>query len=121
MRTRTIGNLLIKKGATTMKTLLICLTLVFASLTAACTSTPTSRGTGQVFDDATITAKVKTAIAKSGGIGDAAAINVDTYRGVVSLAGFLDNRAEINTAVKAANGVEGVKEVKNNLQIKAAK
>jgi hyperosmotically inducible protein len=104
-----------------MKTFLICLTLAFASLTAACSSTPTSRGTGQVFDDATITTKVKTAIAQSSGLGEAAAINVDTYRGVVSLAGFVDSNRQQAAAVKAAEGVEGVKEVKNNLQIKPAK
>jgi osmotically-inducible protein OsmY len=104
-----------------MKIFLICLTLAFASLTAACSSTPTSRGTGQVFDDATLTAKVKTEIAQAGGVGQAAAINVDTYRGVVSLAGFVDNNAQAAAAIKAARGVEGVKEVKNNLQIKPAK
>ncbi len=103
-----------KKFATIM------LTLAFAVITAACSSTATSRGTGQVFDDATLTTKVKTEIAQSEGVGRAAAINVDTYRGVVSLAGFVDNREQINAAVKAAKGVEGVKEVKNNLQIKPA-
>jgi hyperosmotically inducible protein len=103
------------------KILTICLTLAFAALTAACSSTATSRGTGQVFDDATITTKVKTQIARDDGIGQAAAINVDTYRGVVSLAGFVDNEKQASSAVKAARSVEGVKEVKNNLQIKPAK
>lgn len=103
-----------------MKILTICLTLAFALMTAACSSTPTSRGTGQVFDDATLTAKVKTEIAQAQGVGQAAAINVDTYRGVVSLAGFVDNHQAATNAVKAARGVEGVKEVKNNLQIKPA-
>jgi len=103
-----------------MRALLICLALAFATLTAACSSTPTSRGTGQVFDDATLTAKVKTTIAQDNGVGKAAAINVDTYRGVVSLAGFVDNNAQAAAAVKAARSVEGVQEVKNNLQIKPA-
>ncbi|HTH45846.1 MAG TPA: BON domain-containing protein [Oxalicibacterium sp.] len=100
------------------KILTIGLTLAFAVLTAACSSTPTSRGTGQVFDDATITTKVKTQIAHDDGVGRAAAINVDTYRGVVSLAGFVDNSKQADAAAKAARSVEGVKEVKNNLQIK---
>lgn len=103
-----------------MKILTICFALAFAALTAACAPTQTSRGTGQVFDDATLTAKVKTEIAQTQGLGKAAAINVDTYRGVVSLAGFVDNSQQATTAVKAARSVEGVKDVKNNLQIKPA-
>jgi len=96
----------------------ICLTLLFAATVAACSSTATSRGTGQVFDDATITTKVKAEIAHSEGVGQAAAINVDTYRGVVSLAGFVDNEKQAHDAVEVARSVEGVKAVKNNLQIK---
>lgn len=96
----------------------ILLTLTFAAFTAACSSTATSRSTGQTFDDATLTSKVKTEIAQSQGVGQAAAINVDTYRGVVSLAGFVDNSKQAGAAVQAAKSVEGVKDVKNNLQIK---
>jgi len=103
------------------KILTIGLSLVFALMTAACSSTATSRGTGETFDDAGITAKVKTQIARDDGVGRAAAINVDTYRGVVSLAGFVDNAKQADAAVKAARSVEGVKSVKNNLQIKPSK
>lgn len=87
----------------------------------ACASSPTSRATGQVIDDATVTTKVKTAIMKSQGIKDAAMINVDTYRGVVSLAGFVNSREEAQQAASAARAVEGVTSVKNNLEIKPAK
>ncbi|HWU97849.1 MAG TPA: BON domain-containing protein [Oxalicibacterium sp.] len=104
-----------KKFATIM------LTLAFAVITAACSSTATSRSAGQTFDDATLTSKVKTEIAQSQGVGQAASINVDTYRGVVSLAGFVDSREKANAAVSAAKSVEGVKDVKNNLQIKPSK
>lgn len=103
------------------KLMTILLTLTFAAFTAACSSTATSRSAGQTFDDATLTSKVKTEIAQTSGVGQAASINVDTYRGVVSLAGFVDNRQQSDAAVKAAKSVEGVKDVKNNLQIKPAK
>lgn len=102
------------------KLMTILLTLTFALVTAACSSTATSRSTGQTFDDATLTSKVKTEIAQSQGVGQAASINVDTYRGVVSLAGFVDNTQQASAAVKAAKSVEGVKDVKNNLQIKSS-
>lgn len=88
---------------------------------AGCASSPGSRGTGEVVDDASTTARVKTAIVKSQGIKDAAMINVDTYRGVVSLAGFVGSSQEIQEAVKAARSVEGVSSVKNNLEVRPAK
>lgn len=84
----------------------------------ACAPTPTSRATGQVVDDATLTARVKTELAKTEGLGEAISINVDTYRGVVSLSGFVDNDQARQSAVNAARRVEGVSEVRNNLQIK---
>lgn len=85
---------------------------------AACAPTSTQRSSGQVVDDATLTAKVKTELAQTGGLGEALAINVDTYRGVVSLAGFVDSQDQINTAIRAARRIEGVREVKNSLRVK---
>ncbi|QAU33693.1 BON domain-containing protein [Janthinobacterium sp. 17J80-10] len=101
-----------------MKKFLACLSIVFAMGLAACTPTKTSRGTGEVIDDAALTSRVKTEIAKNAGMGEAAAINVDTYRGVVSLAGFVDNEEQARKAVEIASKVSGVTSVKNNLQIK---
>ena len=55
---------------------------------------------------------------KEQGLGEALAINVDTYRGVVSLNGFVDSQDQINKAMNCARRVEGVTEVKNNLSVK---
>ncbi len=101
-----------------MKRLAISLSIVFATLLAACAPTEQSRGTGQVIDDASLTTRVKTKIAQTQGLGDALAINVDTYKGVVSLAGFVDNAEQMRIALQAARDVPGVASVKNNLEIK---
>jgi hyperosmotically inducible protein len=101
-----------------MKKSAILLSIVFAAFVSACAPTQTSRSTGQTFDDAAITTRVKTNIAKTEGIGDAVAINVDTYRGVVSLAGFVDNQDQKEAAEKAAKNVPGVVKVENNLSVK---
>ncbi|HCY64224.1 MAG TPA: transporter [Oxalobacteraceae bacterium] len=101
-----------------MKNLFACLSIAFSLGLVACAPTQTSRGTGQVIDDASITARVKTEIAQTAGVGEAAAINVDTYRGVVSLAGFVDNQEQANKALEAARKIPGVTSVKNNLQVK---
>jgi hyperosmotically inducible protein len=92
--------------------------VVFLGVAAGCAPTAERRGTGEFVDDATLTARVKTALAKEEGIKGAAEINVDTYRGVVSLNGFVDNDAMIRTAVATARRVEGVKDVVNNLRVK---
>src|SRR5690349_6931260 len=101
-----------------MKYVSALLNVVFAILLLGCASTETTRATGQVLDDAAITAKVKTEIAQTAGAPDALQVNVDTYRGVVSLAGFVDNTEQAQTLVQAARSVPGVADVKNNLEIK---
>ncbi|WP_151638492.1 BON domain-containing protein [Noviherbaspirillum aerium] len=101
-----------------MKVMNIAITVLMAFLMSACAPSPTSRSTGQTLDDAAITARVKTEIAKVAGLTEAAMINIDTYRGVVSLAGFVDSEQQRSMAAQAATGVAGVSRVVNNLQLK---
>lgn len=74
---------------------------------------------GAVFDDATITAKVKTALIAEPGL-KGMAIDVDTSNNVVSLTGAVQSDAAKMQAEQIARRTEGVKEVKNNLTIKPA-
>jgi osmotically-inducible protein OsmY len=74
--------------------------------------------TGQYVDDATVTAKVKTAIASDVGVKAASNVNVETYRGVVQLSGFADSEDQASKAVTAAKKVNGVRSVKNDIRIK---
>jgi len=84
---------------------------------AACSSTPTSQSTGEYIDDATISNKVRAEL-----IGDADLnifqIDVTTYKGVVQLSGFVNSATAKERAGRVAAGVEGVKEVRNNLIVK---
>ena len=45
-------------------------------------------------------------------------INVETFKGVVQLSGFVRSQADIDRAVQVARGVAGVKSVKNDTRIK---
>jgi len=76
------------------------------------------RTVGAVVDDATITAKVKTAL-----IGNeetkAHQINVSTRQGVVQLSGFVDDSGEKQTAEMLARNVAGVQKVDNQLEVKS--
>lgn len=100
------------------KTVKVLSALMFTGILGACAPTQTSRGTGQVIDDAALTARVKTNIAKSESFSEAAQVNVDTYRGVVSLSGFVDSEKQKRDLGQVAKQVAGVEKVFNNLQIK---
>jgi len=82
-----------------------------------CASSPTSEGTGEYIDDTVITAKVKAAIFNDPTL-KSAEINVETFKGVVQLSGFVNSQADINKAVEVARGVGGVKSVKNAMKLK---
>jgi osmotically-inducible protein OsmY len=90
---------------------------VILAMTLGCASTRTHEGTGQYIDDAAITTKVKTAILGEPGL-KVAEINVETFKGVVQLSGFVSSRKDNASAVRVASAVGGVKSVKNDMQVK---
>ena len=83
---------------------------------SACAPTDERRGTGEVVDDAGLTARVKTALIKAEKV-NAASINVNTYRGEVQLSGFVDDAGMAQRAVAAARSVQGVSTVRNDMRI----
>jgi osmotically-inducible protein OsmY len=92
--------------------------LALTLLTAVgCASTHKHEGTGEYVDDSVITTKVKAAILNEPTL-SAAEINVETFKGVVQLSGFVNSNADINKAVAVARGVGGVKSVKNDMRLK---
>lgn len=104
-----------------MKNLKIASTLIAAlmltSVVVGCSSTPTHESTGQYVDDSVITTSVKAAILNEPSL-KVNEINVETFKGVVQLSGFVRSEDNIATAVKVARGVNGVKSVKNDMRIK---
>lgn len=90
---------------------------------AACASNePSTSGksesAGQYVDDATVTAKVKTAIASDVGVRAASNVTVETYQGTVQLAGFADSTEQKSQAAAAAEKVKGVRTVQNDIRVK---
>jgi osmotically-inducible protein OsmY len=94
--------------------LFMALTLLTA---AGCASTPKSEGTGEYLDDSVITSKVKAEILHEPSL-SSAEINVETFKGVVQLSGFVSSRADIHKAVEVAKSVSGVTSVKNDMRLK---
>lgn len=90
------------------------LTLLFFT---ACASTSTQESTGEYIDDSVITTKVKAAIFNEPAL-KSAEINVETFRGIVQLSGFVGSQSDINRAVVVAGSVDGVQSVRNDMHIK---
>jgi osmotically-inducible protein OsmY len=95
-------------------------TSFFAIVLAAlmgCASTATQEGTGEYVDDAVITTKVKAEIFNEPSL-KSAEINVETFKGVVQLSGFVNSQEDINRAVRVARSVKGVVSVRNDMRLK---
>lgn len=90
---------------------------IAASLAAGCASTSTQQSTGEYADDAAITTKVKAAILNEPSL-KVRQINVETYKAVVQLSGFVNSLAEADTASSIARSVRGVVHVKNDIRLK---
>jgi len=90
---------------------------VLLAAVLGCAATATREGTGEYVDDTAITAKVKAAIFHAPGL-KSAEINVETFRAVVQLSGFVGSQSDMSEAVKLAQGVGGVKSVKNDMRLK---
>lgn len=94
---------------------LVCFVLITAFM--GCASTRTKESTGEYVDDSAITTKVKSAIFAHPDL-KVFQINVETFKGVVQLSGFVNSAQSVTKAGEVARGVEGVTGVKNNLIVK---
>lgn len=104
-----------------MKNLIRFFSALFIALTlltvAGCASTRTQEASGEYVDDSVITGKVKAAILAEPTL-SSAEINVETFKGVVQLSGFVNSSADISKAIEVARGIRGVSSVKNDMRHK---
>lgn len=82
-----------------------------------CAATSKQEGTGEYIDDSVLTTKVKAAVFNEPSL-KSTEINVETFKGVVQLSGFVNSQADINKAADVARDVKGVKSVKNDMRVK---
>lgn len=92
------------------RSLILALALL-VPLTVACGKT-----VGETIDDTAITTRVKTAMLNDPAVGGLR-IDVDTFKGVVTLSGRVKNQAERDQAVSLARRTSGVVQVKDALQV----
>jgi osmotically-inducible protein OsmY len=102
------------------------LMLTMGAVAAGCSSMGEERGdveraganAGRVVDDSVITGKVKSALVADPTT-KAHQINVETFKGTVQLSGFVDSSEARSRASQVASNVDGVKDVKNDLEVRS--
>lgn len=91
--------------------ILLVATLLAPLLLSAC-----GKSIGETIDDATITTRVKTALLNDPDVGGLR-IDVDTFKGVVTLSGRVKSKEEEAKAIALARKIGGVQDVKSTLQV----
>jgi len=97
-----------------LSALFITFTLLFS---LGCASTATREGTGEFVDDSVITSKVKATLFNEPTL-KSMEVNVETFKGIVQLSGFVRSQANIDKAVDLTSHVPGVQSVKNAMLVK---
>jgi hyperosmotically inducible protein len=92
------------------------LALVFTTA-LGCAGTDTRESTGEYVTDSWITTKVKTSLVRDPMV-KATEVNVETFKGVVQLSGFVSSDAAMHHAVQIARDTKGVTSVKNDMRVK---
>ncbi|BAL96126.1 BON domain-containing protein [Rubrivivax gelatinosus] len=82
-----------------------------------CAVTRDQSTVGEYIDDSAITTAVKAKFVEDKSV-DASAISVETLRGEVMLSGFAKSGTEKARAETLARSVNGVKQVKNQLEVR---
>ena len=91
--------------------------LMLIATFAACAATHTRESSGEYIDDSVITAKIKTQLANDDFL-KSFQISVESRKGIVQLSGFVNSQNAVDKAGQIANGVDGVKSVRNDLIVK---
>ncbi len=100
-----------------LKTLFTIIPAILLATMLGCASTSKQEGTGEYIDDTVITTKVKAAVLNEPTL-KVAEINVETFKGIVQLSGFVSDANDVPKAAEVARNIKGVKSVKNDLRVK---
>jgi hyperosmotically inducible protein len=98
--------------------LALCLgALPLVTMMTGCAGDRYHQSTGEAIDDKGVSMRVKSALSN-----DAQykydGVEVTTFKGTVQLSGFVDTSAQKSRAADLAKGVEGVKDLENNITVK---
>lgn len=98
--------------------LALCLgALPLAAVVTGCAGDRYHQSTGENIDDHATTMRVKSALGNNPEY-KFDGVDVDTFKGTVQLSGWVNTRDQKSQAGTIAKGVDGVKDVVNNISIK---
>jgi hyperosmotically inducible protein len=92
------------------------ITMLAAFIFALAVPAQADKSAGEVLDDNTVNASVKAALVGAKDV-PSTDIQVETYRGVVLLSGFVETQAMKDKAAKVAQGVTGVQKLHNSIAV----
>jgi len=93
---------------------LLALALVSA---LGCAGNAKQESSKEYVTDTWITTKVKAALLDDAAV-KSTEVNVETFKGVVQLSGFVSSSDAMREAVRVTRNIEGVSSVKNDMRIK---
>jgi osmotically-inducible protein OsmY len=93
----------------------LCLIVIIGML--GCAGSRTQTSTGEYIDDRAISTKAKTALLADEEV-SGFQVEVETFKGVVQLSGFVNTEAQAQKAEQIVRAVDGVQEVKNDIIVK---
>ena len=93
-------------------------TVAVTTLTG-CAGDQNSRSTGQYIDDKSLSVRVHDALGNNSEY-KFDNVNVNIYRGTVQLSGWVNTSDQKSRAADLVRGVEGVKDVQNNITVKGS-
>lgn len=97
--------------------LTLCVAPILVGMTGCTTGSRYQQSTGEKVDDYKLSSDVKSALNKDT-LYKYDDVNVTTFKGVVQLSGFVNNREQLNRAGTVAKRVLGVTDVQNNITVK---
>lgn len=112
-----------KKSITTFQTtkvmgLIVCLgALPLLTMVTGCAGDRYHQSTGEAIDDHGVSMRIKSALANDAEY-KYEGVDVKTFKRTAQLSGFVDTHAQKSRAATIAKGVEGVKDVENNITVK---
>lgn len=90
---------------------------LFVLALGGCAGTAQQESTGQYIDDTVITTKVKAALLEDKTV-SGLQVNVESFKGVVQLSGFVKTPEQRAKAVELARSVPGVERVRDDILIR---
>ena len=82
-----------------------------------CAGNQYDRSTGEYIDDKSLAVRVHSALSDNPDY-KFSDVNVNIFRGTVQLSGFVNSSDQKSKAADIARGVQGVKDVENNITVK---